>query len=75
MNEPLKSGWFEVDQMFRFVNSLCSWDGCREPVAAPDVIEVKISSLYCRDHAKLAVTDAVNSGSWERFVSFPEIKT
>jgi hypothetical protein len=51
MNEPLKSGWFEVDQMFRFVNSLCSWDQCREPVAAPDVIEVTPFSLYCRDHA------------------------
>jgi len=51
MNEPLKSGWFTTDQMSRFVNSLCSWDGCREPVAAPDVIEVTPFSLYCREHA------------------------
>jgi hypothetical protein len=64
MNEPLKSGWFTVDQMFRFVNSLCSWDGCREPVQAPAVIQVTVNSLYCRSHVQETLTDPDANHAW-----------
>jgi hypothetical protein len=66
MNDPLETGHFTDNQMERFINSICSWDACRNAVAAPAVILVKPESLYCRTHlADLTAYHAVPE--WERY--------